>query len=86
MNLWNEALTFLGIKNANTDKRERLITAEVDANDQNIQSNLQIMLTARERAAEKINKLFGLNIKVTIRGEENEPVHNGAEVSDPAEV
>ena len=84
MNLWNEALTFLGVKNANTDKRERLITAEVDANDQHIQSNLEIMLTARQRAADKINERFGLSIKVTVRGEENEPVHDGTEISDPA--
>ena len=69
-NLWNEALTFLGIKNANTDKRERLITAEVDANDQHIQSNLDIMLTARERAVEKINEMFGLDIRVSVRGQD----------------
>lgn len=71
-NLWNEALTFLGIKNANTDKRERLITAEVDANDQHIQSNLYIMLTARERAVEQINERFGLDIRVSIRSDEYE--------------
>lgn len=84
-NLWNEALTFLGINNANTDKRERLITAEVDANLQHIQSNLDIMLTARKRAADEINEIFGLNINVKVRGE-NEPVHNGTPVPDPAEL
>ena len=72
-NLWNEALTFLGIKSANTDKRERLITAEVEANDQNIQSNLDIMLNARQRAAEAINTMFGLSIEVKVRGEEEDP-------------
>ena len=82
-NLWNEALTFLGIKSANTDKRERLITAEVEANDQNIQSNLDIMLSARQRAAEQINKMFGQNITVTVRGEaellEEEPLQDETE-------
>ena len=70
-NLWNEALTFLGIKSANTDKRERLISAEVDANDQNIQSNLDIMLNARQRAADAINEMFGTSIVVSVRGEDD---------------
>ena len=86
-NVWNEALTFLGIKNANTDKRERLITAEVDANDEQINSNLEVMLEARNRACKDINKMFGLNISVRVRGgEEDEPVHDRTSVSDPAEL
>ena len=86
-NVWNEALTFLGIKNANTDKRERLITAEVDANDEQINSNLEVMLEARNRACKDINKMFGLNISVRVRGgEEDEPVHDRTTVSDPAEL
>lgn len=79
-NLWNEALTFLGIKNANTEKRERLITSEVEANDQHIRSNVDIMLVARQRACEEINEMFGLNISVKLRGEEVEPVYDGTEI------
>lgn len=67
MNVWNECLTFLGINNANTNKRERLITSEVNANDQMIQANEDVMLKARERACELINKMFGLNISVERR-------------------
>lgn len=67
MNVWNECLTFLGINNANTNKRERLITNEVNANDQMIQANEDVMLKARERACELINKMFGLNISVERR-------------------
>lgn len=67
MNIWNECLTFLGINNANTNKRERLISNEVDANDQMIQANEDVMLKAREKACELINQMFGLNISVERR-------------------
>ena len=66
----NEALTFLGINNANTDKKERLITDEVKANDEQLYVARQVMLNARKQACEEINKMFGLNIDVEFRGEE----------------
>ena len=66
----NEALTFLGINNANTDKKERLITDEVKANDEQLYVARQVMLNARKQACEEINKMFGLDIDVEFRGEE----------------
>lgn len=65
--LWNECMTFLGIQNANMDKRERLVADEVAANDNQIELSAQVMLKAREQAAEQINALFGTNIRVTMR-------------------
>jgi hypothetical protein len=65
--VWNEAMTFLGIANANTDKKERLITDEVQANDQLVQLGAQVMLAARQDAAEQINKMFNLNVNVVQR-------------------
>ena len=65
--LWNECLTFLGINNANTEKRERLITNEVEANDNHIDLSADCLLKAREKACEQINELFGLNISVSLR-------------------
>lgn len=65
--LWNECLTFLGINNANTEKRERLITDEVEANNSHIDLSADCMLKAREKACEQINEMFKLNVKVSLR-------------------
>ena len=65
--VWNECMTFLGVNNANMDKRERLVTNEVEANNQQVQASEDVMLKARERACDLINKMFGTNIKVSRR-------------------
>lgn len=72
MAIWNECLTFLGINNANTEKRERLITDEVEANNEHIDLSAECMLKARQKAAEQINALFGTNISVKLRREVTE--------------
>jgi hypothetical protein len=67
-NLWNEAMTFLGIGNAKQDKKERLVEAEVSSNDEQIQSSRFVMLQARQYACELINKMFpDLNISVDFK-------------------
>lgn len=63
-NLWNEVMTFLGVGNAKQDKKERLVSAEVSANDEQIQTSRHTMLQARLDACEKINQLFSMNIAV----------------------
>lgn len=65
--MWNECMTMLGINNSNQDKRERLVAAEVGANDQQIESTQYIALNARQYAAEQINDLYGLNVTVDFR-------------------
>lgn len=65
--IWNEALTFFGINNANSDKRERLVTDEVNANNEVIEINAEAMLLTRKEACEQINKMYGLNVSVKMR-------------------
>lgn len=67
--IMNEALTYLGINNANTDKKERLITSEANANNQFIESCAQMFLEARQRACDNINEMFGTNLSVRLRNE-----------------
>jgi hypothetical protein len=71
--IWNEALTFLGINNANSDKRERLITDEVNANNEVISINADAMLLTRLEACDLINKRYKLNVSVGMRSFEEQP-------------
>lgn len=62
--IWNEALTYLGISNINTTKKERMITDEVIRNQGGTIASRYSRLESRRRAVKKINKMFGLNITV----------------------
>ena len=64
--IWNEALTYLGINNSNTDKKERLITDEVNSNNELINYYLNCFYTTRKQACDKINEKYGLNIKLRL--------------------
>lgn len=62
--LWNECMTLLGIKNANEDKKERMVVDEVNANTDQVASSRGVSLNARTLAAEEINRRFGLEVSV----------------------
>lgn len=66
-NIWNEALTLLGISNINVQKKERLISDEVMRNQGSTIASRYSRLNARRQAANEINKMFGLNIEVDYR-------------------
>lgn len=65
--IWNEALTYLGISNINSTKKERMITDEVIRNQGGTIASRYSRLESRRRAVKKINKMFGLNITVDYR-------------------
>ena len=59
---WNEILTYLGISNANIQKRERLLTDEVLRNLGGTLASRRSRLQARKQACKQINNMFALNI------------------------
>ena len=82
--IWNEALTYLGISNINIQKKERLITDEVTRNQGGTIASRYSRLESRRQAVEKINEMFGTNIEVNYRedfqqvGNDNQPEDPGA--------
>lgn len=65
--IWNEALTYLGISNINIQKKERLITDEVLRNQGGTIASRYSRLESRRQATKKINAMFGTNIEVNYR-------------------
>lgn len=66
-------LTAIGIPNANTDKRERLITDEVNANNIDTQTLCAQWLEELQEGCAKVNKMFNLDISVKLRFEQKQP-------------
>lgn len=81
--IWNEALTYLGISNINIQKKERLISDEVARNQGGTIASRYSRLESRRQAVEKINDMFGTNIEVNYRkdiqqaGDNNQPEGSG---------
>ena len=83
--IWNEALTFLGINNIMVDKKERLITDEANSNNELINLNLQSYLAPREEACRQFNEKFGLTgtdkeISVRVRSDLHNIIKNAQSV------
>lgn len=62
--IWNEALTYLGIPNVSFNKRERMIKDEVQRTQGGVVASRFSRLKAREEACEQINTMFGLDLSV----------------------
>lgn len=70
--LWNEALTYLGISNTNVTKKERMISDEVIRSMGGVIASRYSRLESRRQACEQINKMFGLDISVEYRADYRE--------------
>ena len=79
--IWNEALTFLGINNISLEKKERLITDEASSNNELINLNLQSYLAPRQIACKEFNEKFGFTgtekeISVRVRSDLHNVIKN----------
>ena len=79
--IWNEALTFLGINNLQIDKKERLISDEANSNNELINLNLQASLAPRQLACKQFNDYFGFTgtdkeISVRVRSDLHNVIKN----------
>lgn len=83
--IWNEALTFLGINNIMVDKKERLITDEANSNNELINLNLQSYLAPRQEACRQFNEKFSFTgtdkeISVRVRSDLHNIIKNAQSV------
>lgn len=67
MQIWNEALTHLGISNISYQKKERLVSDEVIRNMGGTIASRYSRLEVRRDAVEKIKDMFGIQIEVDFR-------------------
>ena len=73
MRKWKQQFcTEVGIPNANTDKKERLIRDEVNANTTETQTKAMLWLDTIRNGMEDCNRLFGLDLDVKLRFTEQE--------------
>lgn len=67
--IWNDALESLGIANHGADKKERVNTLEIQANQGGTIASRYSGLIAREQACDAVNRMFGTDISVRYREE-----------------
>lgn len=82
--IMNQFLTEIGINNANTQKRERLITAEADSNQGEVKAIVDEVLDRMNICFGKINAMFGTNMSVELNTKVVETMREGGvdDVSD----
>lgn len=65
----NEFLTMIGIPNANTEKKSRMIVDEVNSNNVETLALASQWLETLQQSCERVNKMFNTNISVKFRFE-----------------
>lgn len=68
--------TDIGIPNANTQKRERMIVDEVNVNNVDTQSKVLLWLETMQDGIKRVNEMFGTNISVDYRYKTSEVIKN----------
>lgn len=79
--IWNEALTYLGITNVTYQKKERMVTDEVMRSQGGTIANRMSRLNSRREAVEHINAMFGTDIEVNFI-DTNEQLNKGGDYSE----
>ena len=65
--------TEIGIPNANTEKKERLVTDEVNSNNVETRAKLDLWLESLNDGAERARKMFGINLRFSKRFTDPKP-------------
>ena len=60
----NRNLSMLGYNNENMEKKERLLVDEINSNNEVVDSFYTIAMDCQREAFDKINEMFGTNIKI----------------------
>lgn len=68
-NVFNDILTYFGIENSNQDKKERMVTDEVNSNYGVVEASRNIRLQARRDACKEIERVFGEHIEVNFNSD-----------------
>ena len=75
--IWNEALTYLGVSNVQYQKKERINTEEINRSMGGAFASRRSRIKSRQNAVEEINKMFGLSIEVDFEDEVDKIDNNG---------
>ena len=71
--------TDVGIPNANTDKRERLVTDEVNANNVETATRCELWLESLKKGCDDVRAMFGVDISVDWRVNPQTDISDGWE-------
>lgn len=77
--------TKVGIPNANTDKKERLISDEVNANNVETRNLPELWLESLRQGCEEARKMFGIDLSLDWRNQPEQSMQPTGEVSDNEE-
>lgn len=81
--IWNEALTYLGISNITVQNRERMVIDQVARNQGGVVASRYSRLESRRQACRQINAMFGLEVWCDFREDYDPDLGTDAGDDDP---